>query len=124
YGTVDGNLGTTTSFTSNSLNLYCTSFHFWYFLPEKIFNESFIRTRENQLWTTVVALNILNKYFKSCHNTVVFALHLLAHRNNTAGFAKINPNDTRLNALHYTRNNGTNFIFVFGKHHFALGFSK
>ncbi|MNR18707.1 hypothetical protein D3C85_1354490 [compost metagenome] len=58
-------LRTAASFTRDRLDLNSTSFHFWNFLAEKIFNELLVAAAQNKLRATIATFNILDKHLNA-----------------------------------------------------------
>lgn len=124
YGACNCQFSSAASFAGDTFNLNRTSVHFRYFLAEKILYKRFIATAQNKLRTTIVTLNVFNKYFDAASNAIKLTLNLLTLWQNTVGLAKLHANNPWLNALDYTGNNRTDFVFKLFKHYFALCFTQ
>lgn len=122
--TGDSELGATTSFACNPLDLHGTCLHFWNFLTEEILDKRFITSAEDELWATIVALDVFDKYLDAPTNRVEFTLDLLALWNDTGCFAELNTDDTRLNTLDDTSDDCTDFILKLRKDNFTLSFTE
>ena len=120
----DGDFGATAGFAGDGFNFDAAIFDFGDFLTEEMLDKLFVATTEDELGTTLVALDTFDEDFEAGADGVIFTFDLLRFGHNAVGFADVDADEFGFDAGNHAGHDGVDFVFEHLQDDVALGFAE